>query len=163
EKMIALFHDEKDHGFFYTSSDHEALIARNKESQDGSTPSGNSMAAWALMRLGRLCGRTDFEQMATGTLEFVSSILAQSPTAASQALLALDFLLGPTHEVAIVDGTRVAESDEVLAALYRRFVPNKIVVRKPASLTDERLPATLVPLLKGKVSRAGNATIYVCD
>jgi uncharacterized protein YyaL (SSP411 family) len=162
-KMIALFHDDKDHGFFYTSSDHEALIARNKEAQDGSTPSGNSMAACALLRLSRLCGRSDFEKIAVSTLEFVSSILAQSPTAASQALLALDFLLGPAHEVAIVDGTRMTESDEVLAALHRRFLPNKIVVRKTAALTDESLPATLTPLLKGKVSRAGNATIYLCD
>src|SRR6516165_3650322 len=74
-KMIALFHDGAGQGFFYTSSDHEELIARNKESQDGSTPSGNSMAAWALLRLGRLCGRADFEKIAAGTLEFISSML----------------------------------------------------------------------------------------
>jgi uncharacterized protein YyaL (SSP411 family) len=163
EKMIALFHDDKESGFFYTSSDHEALIARNKEAQDGSTPSGNSMAAWALLRLGRLCGRTDFEKRAISTLEFLSSVLSQSPTGASQALLALDFLLGPTHEVAIVDGTRPAETVEVLAALHRHFLPNKVVVRKPAALDDDLLPATLAPLLKGKVSRGGSATIYLCD
>src|SRR5262249_3094300 len=154
--MIAQFHDDEDHGFFYTSSDHEQLIARNKESQDGSTPSGNSMAAWALLRLGRLCGRSDFETTAVHTLEFLSSVLAQSPTAASQALLALDFLLGPTQEVAIVDGTRRDETREVLAALYRRFLPNKIVVRKTSSMSDDQLPANLAPLLKGKVSRGGN-------
>jgi uncharacterized protein YyaL (SSP411 family) len=163
EKMIALFHDDKDHGFFYTSSDHEQLIARNKEAHDGSTPSGNSMAAWALLRLGRLCGRSDFEEIAVSTLEFLSSVLAQSPTAASQALLALDFMLGPTHEAAIVDGTRPAETAEVIAALHRRFLPNKVVIRKPADMADDQLPATLAPLLKGKVSRAGSATIYLCD
>jgi uncharacterized protein YyaL (SSP411 family) len=163
EKMIALFYDEKDQGFFYTSSDHEQLIARNKEAQDGSTPSGNSMAAWALLRLGRLCGRSDFEKTAVSTLEFLSSILSQSPTAASQALLALDFLLGPTREVAIVDGSRPEETADVLATLHRRFLPNKIVVRKAASVGDDQLPATLAPLLAGKVSRGGSATIYICD
>jgi uncharacterized protein YyaL (SSP411 family) len=163
EKMIALFHDDQAQGFFYTSSDHEELIARNKELQDGSTPSGNSMAAWALLRLGRMCGRSDFEKLAETTLEFLSSVLAQAPTAAGQALIALDFLLGPTREIAIVDGTRPEETIEVLAALHRRFVPNKVIVRKPAGLTDDKLPATLAPLLKGKTSRAGSATIYICN
>jgi hypothetical protein len=162
-KMIALFHDDASQGFFYTSSDHEELIARNKEAQDGSTPSGNSMAASALLRLGRLCGRLDFEETAVGTLEFLSTVLAQSPTAAGQALLALDFLLGQTREIAIVDGSRPEESDEVLRVLHARFLPNKIVVRKTAEMTDETLPAALAPLLEGKVARAGSATIYLCD
>jgi len=163
EKMIALFHDDKAHGFYYTSHDHEELIARNKEAQDGSTPSGNSMAAWALLRLGRLCGRSDFEKTAVATLDFLSSVLSQSPTAASQALLALDFLLGPTHEIALVDGAKAEESADVLTALHRRFVPNKIVVRKLANTADETLSPALAPLLKGKSARQGAATIYICD
>ena len=163
ETMIALFHDQADKGFFYTSSDHEELIARNKEAHDGSTPSGNSMAAWALLRLGRICGRSDLEHIAESTLEFLSSILAQSPTAAAQALLALDFLLGPTREIAIVDGSNPAESIDVLKAVHRRFLPNKLIVRKTAGMTDEKLPASQKALLQGKVARGGQATIYLCD
>ncbi|HLJ11437.1 MAG TPA: thioredoxin domain-containing protein [Planctomycetaceae bacterium] len=162
-KMVALFHDDAKQGFFYTSSDHEELIARNKEAHDGSTPSGNGMAAWTLVRLARICGRADFEQTAVSTLEFLSSVLSQSPTAAGQALLALDFLLGPTCEIALVDGTNPGESREVLEALHRRFVPNKVVVRKSSSTTDDRLPATLGPLLKGKTARGDRATVYICD
>jgi len=161
--MIALFHDSDRQGFFYTANDHEELIARNKEAHDGSTPSGNSMAAWSLLRLARLCGRADFEKTSFSTLEFLSSVLAQSPTAAAQALLALDFLLGPTAEVAIVDGTHPDETTAVLAALNRRFLPNKIVVRKTAAMSDDQLPRSLAPLLQGKVSRGGKATIYLCD
>jgi hypothetical protein len=161
--MIALFHDDAEQGFFYTSNDHEELIARNKEAHDGSTPSGNSMAAWSLLKLGRLCSRPDFETSAVSTLEFLSTVLAQSPTAAGQALLALDFLLGPTREVAIVDGARPEETVEVSRALHGRFLPNKIVVRKTPAMTDDQLPATLAPLLKGKTSGLSNATIYLCD
>ncbi len=163
EKMIALFHDTEKQGFFYTSSDHEQLIARNKEAHDGSTPSGNSMAAWSLLRLARLCGRSDFEQTAVSTLEFLSTVLSQSPTAAAQALLALDFLLGPTAEIAIVDGTRDAETTAVLAALHRRFLPNKVVVRKTATMSDRELPPALAPLLMEKAARGEKTTIYLCD
>jgi uncharacterized protein YyaL (SSP411 family) len=163
EKMLALFHDESGKGFFYTSSDHEELIARNKETHDGSTPSGNSMAAWALLRLGRICGRSDFEKTAESTLGILSGALSQSPTAAAQALLALDLLLGPTREIAIVDGTDSADSGDVLKVVHRRFIPNKLIVRKKAGMTDDALPATLKPLLQGKVSRGGEVTVYICD
>lgn len=162
-RMIDLFYDESQEGFFYTSADHEQLIARNKESHDGSTPSGNSMAATALLRLGRLTGRRDFEEKAVSTLEFLSGVLAQSPTAAGQALLALDFLLGPTHEIAVVDGTRPTDTTDVLKALHARFVPNKVVARKSSAMPDDRLPPSLTPLLKGKSSRGDATTIYICE
>lgn len=163
EKMIAHFHDDERSGFFYTPSDHEPLIARNKESHDGSTPSGNGMAATALLRLGRLCGRNDLEQIAVRTLEFLSPVLSQSPTAGGQALLALDFLLGPTREIAIVDGERPEDTDAVLRTIHGRFLPNKVIARKPHAFDDAVLSPALQPLLKGKTSRNVDVTIYVCN
>lgn len=163
EEMLALFQDQQGGGFFYTASTHEQLIARNKEQQDGSTPSGNSMAATALVRLGRLCGRSDLEEQGVQTLEFMSSVLSQSPTAAGQALLALDFVLGPTREIAIVDGTNASETEAVLGAIHRRYLPNKVLARKTASMRDDALPAVLTPLLKDRSARGDQATVYVCD
>src|SRR6185369_3912677 len=162
-KMIELFHDGEHGGFFYTATNHEELITRNKESHDGSTPSGNSMAAYALLRLGHLCGRSDFEQIAVRTLEFLSPILARSPIAGGKALLALDFLLGPTREIAIVDGTRPDDTTELLRALHRRFVPNKVLARKPHGTDDKALSPALQSLLKGKTSRGGEVTTYICN
>src|SRR5215510_7274726 len=51
EVLLSRFWDEKDGGFFFTSSDHEALIARTKPAFDGSIPSGNSVAVCNLLRL----------------------------------------------------------------------------------------------------------------
>jgi uncharacterized protein YyaL (SSP411 family) len=163
EVMLNLFHDGANEGFFYTADNHETLIARNKDNHDGSTPSGNSMAATALVRLGRLCGRRDLEEQGEKTLRYLSGVLAESPTAAGQALLALDFLLGPTREIVIVDGDRTDETEDVLRALHRRFVPNKVVARKTGSHTDDALPPALAPLFRGKNARGGAATIFVCE
>ena len=57
--MIAEFADAEQGGFFYTGKSHEALIARTKDLFDNATPSGNAMAATALVRLGALTGRED--------------------------------------------------------------------------------------------------------
>jgi uncharacterized protein len=89
--------------------------------------------------------------------------MVQAPTAAAQALLALDFVLGPTREVAIVEGTAPEETAAVLARLHEALIPNKLVVRKSATDADAELSPALRPLLKGKVSRGGRTTIYVCN
>jgi uncharacterized protein YyaL (SSP411 family) len=53
-EAITRFWDDDGEGFFFTASDHEDLIVRKKTSQDGAIPSGNSVAAIALLRLGKL-------------------------------------------------------------------------------------------------------------
>ena len=50
--MIDEFADAEQGGFFYTGKSHEPLIARTKDLFDNATPSGNAMAATALVRMG---------------------------------------------------------------------------------------------------------------
>src|SRR5205085_3509530 len=58
--VLDKFADSAAGGFFYTAIDHEQLITRTKELTDSSIPSGNALAANALLRLGRLVNRTDY-------------------------------------------------------------------------------------------------------
>ncbi|HLO14402.1 MAG TPA: thioredoxin domain-containing protein, partial [Anaerolineales bacterium] len=50
DQMVAHFADP-DGGFFDTRDDHEALLVRPKDIQDNATPSGNALAATALLQL----------------------------------------------------------------------------------------------------------------
>src|SRR5438105_3601168 len=45
DRMIELFWDSEDGGFYFTGKDHESLITRSKDFFDNATPSGNSVAA----------------------------------------------------------------------------------------------------------------------
>ncbi|HEY5720059.1 MAG TPA: thioredoxin domain-containing protein, partial [Gammaproteobacteria bacterium] len=56
EALLARFEDPAGGGFFFTASDHEALITRPKPFGDDATPTGNGVAARALGRLGHLLG-----------------------------------------------------------------------------------------------------------
>ena len=147
-------------GFFYTAEDHEELIVRQRDSQDGATPSGNSLAATALLELARLTGRAELEDAATATLDALSGQLARHPLASGQSLLALDFLLGPTHEVVLVG--EEAAIQPLRRAVYEAFVPNKVVATRPPGLADADLPASLRNLLTGK-NAAGAAAAYICE
>jgi uncharacterized protein YyaL (SSP411 family) len=174
ETLRTQFEDAAQGGFYYTSHDHEQLIARQKDLQDNATPSGNSMAATALVRLGRLTGRPDLEQVAEKTLQ-LSALLAQKyPTAAGQMLLALDFWLGPTYEIALIEGTisavgtsagsskEPAPLAELLNAIHQKFVPNKVIAIRKINTTDANLPAELT-VLQGKPARGGQTTAYICQ
>src|SRR5262249_51941288 len=102
--MVEQFWDAAEGGFFFTGKDHEQLIARLKETHDSSTPSGNSMAVTALLRLAKLTSRRDLAEKAETTLRFHGGLLEMSPISVGQMLLALDFYLGPVQEFAVVGG-----------------------------------------------------------
>ena len=149
-------------GFFYTPDDHEQLIARNRDSQDSSTPSGNAVAATALAKLGRLTSRNEFVERATQTLESFSEQIARFPMASGQALLALEFLHGPAYEFVLVEGGEAAENDAATSALFDRFLPNKVVVRG-ADSGDGPPSVLLKPLLQHRTSVDRQPTLYVCQ
>ena len=56
DALLEHFEDEGQGGFYFTADDHEQLIQRPKPFMDESMPSGNGVAASALLRLGHLTG-----------------------------------------------------------------------------------------------------------
>ncbi len=166
DQMLARFEDSNGGGFFYTSNDHEQLIARVKDTQDNATPSGNGMAANALARLGTLTGRPQLLGKAYATLEAMSGQLDKFALASGQSLLALDFVLGPSQEIVLVDSAEAgdrSESEAARQALYQQFWPNKVLAQRCRDLLDADLPNSLQPILTGKHSTANALTIFVCE
>jgi uncharacterized protein YyaL (SSP411 family) len=165
DQMLARFEDSRGGGFFYTSSDHEQLVTRLKDTQDNATPSGNGMAAYALARLGTLTGRPQLVGKAYETLEAMSGQLDKFALASGQSLLALDFVLGPSHEIVVTDSIppNAAEGDAALRELHSRFWPNKVVLRRPQSTEDAALPHVLKSLLTGKGSATSELHVFVCE
>jgi uncharacterized protein YyaL (SSP411 family) len=147
-------------GFYYTATDHEELIVRQRDSQDGATPSGNSLAATVLLKLARLTARSDLEDAAIATLDAMSAQIARVPLASGQALIALDFLLGPTKEIVLVGSA--AEIAPLMRAVQSRFVPNKVLLTRDGSASDDALPESVRPLLAGKTARGG-AAAFICE
>src|SRR5204863_361331 len=67
-KQIELFSDERGGGFFFTSNDHEALLARGKEVVDGAVPAGNSVAAHNLILLSAARSQPEYLALARKTI-----------------------------------------------------------------------------------------------
>ncbi|MFO7571493.1 MAG: thioredoxin domain-containing protein, partial [Gaiellaceae bacterium] len=61
---VERFADEEDGGFFLAPADGDPRVPRTKDLQDTPIPSGSSMLAWVLLRLGRIWGDDELEQTA---------------------------------------------------------------------------------------------------
>ena len=164
DRMLEQFWDRDGAGFFFTTSDHESLIARIKETQDNATPSGNSLAIMSLLKLARLTGRSDYEEKAILTLEMMSGQLERAPISAGLSLMALDFLLGPTHEIVYVHGVAETTGNPTfLEQIHQRFVPNKVIHLRPAQISDVQLPVSIRDVLIGKTAVSDEPTAYLCQ
>ncbi len=64
EVMLDRFEDREHGGFFFVSDDHEQLLHRAKIGPRSDTPSGNSVAAVALERLGHILGEPRYTEAA---------------------------------------------------------------------------------------------------
>jgi hypothetical protein len=160
DRVLLSFVDPDRGGFFFTATDHESLIARQKDFYDNAVPSGNSMAALALVRLGKLTGRSDYLVAAEGTLRAAAGLIERAPQASGQMLLAVDLYFGPTPEIVVVGDPREADTAAALASLRHSYLPNKVVACRPPGAKTSGL---LDPLFAGKVATGNQPAVYVCE
>lgn len=146
-------------GFFQVAASSQ-LIYRAKPSYDGAIPSGNSVAALALLRLAALTGRDALRERAEGTLKALSGQLAEAGPSLTLGLWAVDWLLGPTREVVIAGDPDAAGTRALWAEVDRRFLPRTVRVRRPAG--EAGALEALIPFVGAQTARDGLPTAYVC-
>ena len=156
------YSDPKAGAYFKTAADQEKLIAREKPGNDGALPSGNSIALQNLLRLAEFTGDAATAERAALAFSSFAETLEQRPAALSEMLLALDYQLDSTLEIVLVSGTGARAPEALLAPLRSTFVPSRIVAVTREGEDLEGL-SQLVPLVKGKLARAGRPTAYVCE
>jgi uncharacterized protein YyaL (SSP411 family) len=139
DALLTRFEDEVNGGFFFTSHDHEVLIQRNKIGQDNATPSGNGIAAHALLRLSLLTGAAQYAEAAERCLKLFFPALQQTAAYHSSLCTALAEYLQPSA-VLILRGTPGTMSDWQ-SALSSRYLPTVLTIVLTEAVTD--LPAVL--------------------
>ncbi|HEV2171698.1 MAG TPA: thioredoxin domain-containing protein, partial [Candidatus Binatus sp.] len=159
--LLERFLDHDKGGFFFTSDDHEALITRSKAAFDGSTPSGNSAAAMALLRLHDYTGDERYRVEAERTLKLFREFIEKQPFGFSHMLEAVDlYQHGPT-EVVIVGKRDSADVLEWVERLGLIYVPNLAIF--VADDSDSGAQNGFLPeQVRDKRQIDGHVTAYVC-
>ena len=157
EKAIALERESlirfRDSGRFYlTPADAATLLLRPRETGDGALPSGNSVQLTNLVRLSRITDDPIYEKAANDLLRTSADDVSLIPSASAHLMNGLDFLLGPSFEIALA-GQNV---NALQRAVFSSFVPNKVVLRNGAGIS------AIAPFTKAQRPIGGKPTAYVC-
>ena len=160
EAMIDLFFDEKNAGFFLYGKDSEKLIARPKELFDGAIPSGNSVAAYNLIRLARITGKSLFEEISKDVLDYIAGSIISEEINHSFFLIASSFALNKTKELICVIKDE-SEKEKIKDTLSDMQAFNLTVIIKNEENSSEL--EELIPYTKDYTLKDNKATYYLCE
>ncbi|MEJ2602379.1 MAG: thioredoxin domain-containing protein [Gammaproteobacteria bacterium] len=155
EVLLTHFEDRENGGFYFTADDHEALLHRTKPLADEAMPSGNGVAARALLRLGFLLGEERYVGAAERTLRAAWPAMTEYPHGHASLITALEEYLDPP-EIVIIRGEtpEIGRWSRNAAAIY---APRRLVCAIPDD--EGALPGSLalrLPADEGTVA-------YVCE
>ena len=156
-ELDARFRDP-DGGYCYAAADGDArLLVRPRHARDGPQPSGNALAADALVRLSLLTGDGRWADRADEVFAAFAAEALRVPAAASGLLNACDLSVGAV-QVAVVGARGDSATEALLAAARLLPTPNRVVA---AIAPGTALPASHPAAGKDRV--AGRPTAYVCS
>ncbi len=159
KKTLNKFWDDGVGGFFFTSTDSENLLIREKQIYDGAIPSGNSVAMLNLVKLGRILSDPKLEEKADVLMQNFASEVKRAPYAYTFLLSALDFFKGPSFEIVVVGDNTAETTQKMLETINSEYVPNKIVILKDAK--DEDI-VKIVDILQNYNQINDQPTVYIC-
>ena len=154
--LLEHFWDENEKNFFFTADNHEKLIIRTKNIYDLSLPSGNSVAAGALLRLYHITQDKRFLEISLKIMESLATMSAENPFGFGQLLNGIYMYLQKPIEITVINKI----DKEVCEYITKKFLPEAILV----TLSNERDLDTLgqLPFFSGKDYDARKTKVYVC-
>jgi uncharacterized protein YyaL (SSP411 family) len=160
--MITYFSDEQGGGFFIYGKDSEQLIARPKEIYDGAMPSGNSVAALNLLRLGRLTGKAEYEEETNNLFNAFAEKISHYPMGHTYLLMAEMFVQAKSSEIVIVGDREDKQALNFLDIINKNYLPFMVLILKDQKSIDEDI-ASLVPYVEHQEMKEGKVTAYICE
>ncbi len=157
EEIRLRFIDEESGRSWDSAHDAEELIVRPHDPTDGATPSGNSLAAEAFYRLGRLLDRPELLDACDRLVTSVGGGLEQYGSAFSR-ILALESRRRSTPVEIVVAADNSAAAEPLLRAAHRHAPTSRVIT---GFAGGSRRPDS--PLLEGREPGPEGATAWICS
>jgi len=154
--LITHFWDDSTNGFFFTSDNHEKLIMRPKNNYDLSMPSGNSVAAYVLLKLYHITQNKQFLEITKKIIESQAISAAENPFAFGYLLNALYLYYQKPTEITIIND----KNSELISSLRKKFLPESIMVLVENQNNLEVLSKH--SFFSGKEFQNDKTTVFVC-
>ncbi|MCX7608090.1 MAG: thioredoxin domain-containing protein [Anaerolineales bacterium] len=157
DEMSSLF-PHPSAGFYDTPEDQRDLPLRTRDLQDNATPSGNALAAEALLKLATFTNRPDWHNQAEEMLGLVETLAGRYPTAFGRWLQVAHLVHSQRQEVAIIGSLHHPQTQALLRAIWSTWRPTAVV-----AVADFPPPPGSPPLLENRPPIDDQPTAYVCE
>ncbi len=158
--MKTEFLDGTSGGFFLGSSQAEKLPVRSKIGYDGAIPSGNSVAAMVLQKLGRITGETEWLLLADNTIRVFANAIDRYPAGFAHLLTAHLFEADNPKEIVIVLDKNSQHLPEIVNEIRAIYTPAKVLLLKQPD--SGKTLAQIAPWTTTQSAMDNRPTVYVC-
>ena len=157
--LCTTFEDHARGGFFFSTTAHATPLGRERSFEDSSQPSGNAVAASALLRLGHLCGESRWVDAAARAIQAGLAVLAEYPAAAPSLLRAWRAWQQPEAQLIV----RVSAQEQLLwnsalelarVSLHAYVIPADAASLPPALAARAAVPGGVAYLCTGFTCQA---------
>ena len=153
------FWDDDFGGYFFTASNSEKLLGRQKEIYDGAIPSSNSVALRNLYFLSRITGEPGHEERAEQLLRSFSVQIQDAPAGYAFALDSLQLINSDSMEVIITAKEKSEEVDTMINEVEKNTPPGSVVLLKTES--NRALLSKLSPFT-ANYPVSDQPSVYIC-
>ena len=161
DRMVALFWDEEDGGFYQAGRHGETLVVRVKPTYDGALPSGNAVAGLVLALAARLTGRNDLDATAERLFAALGPSVASAPGQYTSLLMAHSLQSGELRVTTVVGEAESPDTIALLRAAREVYAPDHFLLLVPPGDEGREVEA-LLPVARGHEMLHGRSSAYVC-
>ena len=154
--LVDHFWDTEHNSFYFTADNSEQLIIRPKNNYDLSMPSGNSVAALALLKLYHLTQQKRFLEISTKIMESFAIMAAENPFGFGFLLNTIYLYLQTPTEITLVN----TKNKELYDFVTKKFLPEAILVT--IQNADQLKQLSKHAFFAGKEFDDSKTAVFVC-
>jgi uncharacterized protein YyaL (SSP411 family) len=158
DSMINIFYDVSEGGFFDISGNDKSILIKTKEDYDSAEPTGNSIAILNLLRLSQFTDNEEYHIKAQSSLEYFSPKMSEQPYSMPQIICTLDYYLNKPKQIILAGNRNDSVTKQMLNEVYKRFIPNKILI----CVSAENIPLQ-IPFLNLIIKKSNVTIAYICE
>jgi len=168
DEVLVLFYEEESATVFDTAHDAETLVLRPRDSTDGATPSGPSLAAELFARAGALTDEPRYRAAARTIVDHEVEAMQQFGPAFGRMLSVVDRLEARPVEVALLVPA-TSDPYDLIKAAHAEFLPGGVIAGRieqegsPNPAHGVHPTDTEIPVLAGRGPIDGKPTAFVCE
>ena len=157
DEMIERFSDHQG-GFFDTPKDAEQLLIRPKDIQDNATPSGNSLACEALVKLAAYTDEKNYRKLAENSLKQITEFVLRYPLGFGNWLSAAENVLGKMKQVAVLGEPEGESFRAMIKVIWAEYRPGVVLAASSHPINNDA-----PDLLLGREPIKSEPTVFVCE